>query len=200
MAMARSVATRHAEYVAKLLLGEAWGIGQTEWGQLSMRLRLASYGHGVRKAVSCEIREILIFGSLARRQLIVGDVDLIVLDDGFYSPSFEARQSDAYRELPGNLSKLLSQWFELPLNRDPAERALKRPVDLHILPKEILWDKKVRTRLSRQHRDRKFFKNAFSSLLRFNEEERAFEPTDLKTLIRHHRPPIAQEVGQEQQA
>lgn len=132
-----------------------------------------------------EIKDVLIFGSLAEGQEEVGDIDLIVIDLGFYSSHFTRHTNTAtrildarfYERLAENLRQLLLSWFRL--EDEDVFDVLYDPVDLHFLPESFFTERSVRDQIASFHHDPHFFQNAFSRLLRFNAKTNKFTPTDL---------------------
>lgn len=159
--------------------------------------------HEIKQLDGGFVREILIFGSTARGSADVGDLDIMVLDDGYFSPVFEPtakqkeRKNDWYISLSGNLDLFLSGYLGLEdwmndQSRD--KRWLHDAVDLHVLPVSVLWSEFAQERIGKLHRDPHFLDNAFSAVLRFNCDSHSFEPTTIRELRKMHMP-----VGTEQQ-
>lgn len=138
-------------------------------------------------------REILIFGSVARGELVVEDLDMIVLDSGYCSPFFEPQGSKLketggwYAKLKGNLHLLLTGWFGLE-ELDDFSPDVTADVDLHLLPVSILWSAYARERIARLHTDPCFLENAFSTILRYNGHTGQFVPVTLEALRMAHQP------------
>lgn len=110
--------------------------------------------------------EILIFGSVANEsQEEVGDIDIMVLDNGFFSNFFSCKHKDDwYMELSENLHLLLTGW--LGYSEEEVADTLKGvDTDLHVLPLKMLKSEKLRVEIARKHSDPRFFQNAFSSML-----------------------------------
>jgi len=116
------------------------------------------------------IFEILVFGSVARMgDHEVGDIDLIVLDDGSFSCKFASGcvTKDWYDELMENLPELLYNFLEC--SEFEIEQLLGDiKVDLHVLPLEMLKSDSLRKEIAEKHKDPNFLQNAFSSLLRLD--------------------------------
>ena len=129
------------------------------------------------------IDESLVFGSVARGEEEVNDVDMIILDRGFYSTFFlglNKKHPDRYLILGENLDQLLTGWFGF--DKSIFTEELATPTDLHVLPVDILRNQNTRTRIGRKHHDPRFFQNAFSALLRFDQHLKVFEKTDIAAL------------------
>jgi hypothetical protein len=179
--------------VARVLLSGSQQIGSQPLGRQNIGALLAfldACNSGEWRAADPRIEEILIFGSTARGVANPGDLDLILLDTGFYSRHF-SRSRDLrrswYEKLHGNLSRLLYHWFNLRDNRERLEILHGPSVDLHILPVAMLNDPKLHERLALSHDDPKFFDNAFSTIQRFDEAMGIFVPTSLEFLRKKHR-------------
>jgi hypothetical protein len=125
---------------------------------------------------SPDIHEILLFGSVAEGYSEVRDVDLMVLDSGFYSMLFldKSRRRSNLRSgskdptLRNNLRILLG-WY-MGCEDWLIDDVLSIPIDLHVLPSTVITDKSFRKEATRQHRDPCFFKNVFGCMMRYEIE------------------------------
>ena len=114
------------------------------------------------------IYEILIYGSIARGERTVWDIDMIVLDNGAWSRNFPLPKNvtsvDWYRMLRGNCCELLH------LMRCDQGETLDFieyvNIDMHVLPLKLLTDRSFRQEVAVLHQDPYFFKNVFSAVLR----------------------------------
>lgn len=187
-----SVAIEYAERIARLIRRGERHLNETRFCDLPILARLPFFcikEYGLTVPV---IDDILVFGSVARGEEEVGDVDVMVLDRGFYSSffwRFKCEEGDAYNKIQGNLRELLIGWFGLP-HEDPETSAIltEVPVDLHVLPAEILRSPEVRAKLASKHSDPNFFENAFSALLRWDGHR--FVPITIEELEERHRTPF----------
>lgn len=136
---------------------------------------------------SCDpvICEVLLFGSVAKKAEDVGDVDLMVLDTGFYSMLVlnQDRRDDGTLPdskegaLQDNLRLLLGGYMEY--EEDLIEGLSLIPTDLHVLPCRVVTDEAFREEIAQQHLDPYFFENAFSCMMRYERTCSAFVPTTL---------------------
>jgi hypothetical protein len=117
----------------------------------------------------------------------VGDIDLMLIDNGFYSNilSFDPMERleagfDQYLNLRGNLSAILISWFEFT-SEDPAVymALFESLVDLHVLPLAFFTDKRRRHKIAARHKDTQFFQNSFQFMMRFDFVKKKFVKTDL---------------------
>lgn len=191
-----------AAEIARLLLRGAHRIGtrrvsdQSLFGALSIIVAVTSRDY---KALDPSIKELLLFGSTARNEPEPDDIDLMVLDGGFYSnvlcPERKSPGRDRYESLGDNLERMFD-WFDSPEDYARVETLLEDvSVDLHVLPVTILTNDIVRHRISRQHRDPWFFENAFSTIQRFDASTISFVPVTLAELQRKYQsaaPVVAQ--------
>jgi hypothetical protein len=191
--MNREQALSWAKKIAALIHFGADVITQENWKQKELMSMLAFYlrceGRDIGELDS-NIQEILIFGSTARLRRgsrKVGDIDMMVLDNGCYSRYLAPKS-----RLPGDsgspfLREKLSELFEMYLDfdiSDPAIKAiLKVPVDLHVLALQDIIDPLRQSELAKSHRDPRFFENAFSSILRFNRDTGNFDPIVFKDFL-----------------
>ena len=125
------------------------------------------------------ISEILIFGSVARAgDHEVGDIDFMILDDGYFSSNFVSGclTADWYDNLTENLEELIM--YCLNCSFEETQEILKGiGTDLHVLPLDMLKVDPLRKEIAEKHHDPRFLQNAFSSLLRFDGNE--FVPVDI---------------------
>ncbi|HLD26116.1 MAG TPA: hypothetical protein VJC05_03685 [Candidatus Andersenbacteria bacterium] len=134
------------------------------------------------------ICEILLFGSLATQTEDVGDVDLMVLDNGFYSMLFMDQCDRKKSLLPDSKDQGLQDNLGLLLegymgyDDDLINRLSPIPTDLHVLPHTVVTDEALRAEVARQHRDPQFFENAFKCMMRYDRTLREFVPTTLAEL------------------
>ena len=174
-----SEARKKAAEIAQLLLDGAQLIGKRRLCDQSLFATL-SVSMAAKKrdinALDPGIKEVILFGSTARNEPGPGDIDLMVLDSGFYSnilcPEM-ARVRNRYGMLEDNLERMLD-WFDFPTW---TQEWLAIPVDLHVLPVKVITEMSVRSRIARQHRDPQFFENAFSKIERYDAATRSFVPT-----------------------
>lgn len=135
------------------------------------------------------IHEFLIFGSVAQRddEEFVGDLDMILIDNGHYSHKFPSMSIgdgwDWYNELKDNVRKLLLEIFAD--EGDVARELAMANIDLHILPLKFFKNLKYRKEIADQHKDPDFFHNCFSSMLRLEGFE--FVPVSLGYFERKYR-------------
>jgi hypothetical protein len=200
-------ATSLATTIARLLMCGSRGLGRTTLRDLGA---WASYAFQVAadrldvRAINPQIREILIFGSVARGQAEVGDIDLIVFDDGFYSGVLKTTEADKhtgctpdlYACISGNLRSMLLDFFLFTEEDRGVESAVSANTDLHVLPITLLTEPMVRKDYDARHRDPKFFDNAFSNLLRFDIATDRFQSVTIEALRTKYRA----ELGGEQTA
>ena len=144
------------------------------------------------------ISEILIYGSVARGEEEVGDIDMMVLDGGYYSSIFQDRlqdgnmtghrkgTSDWYRLLTDNLHELLTGWMSFEADEQRMAEIADIDVDLHVLPLTLLTHGNVRNEIASKHSDHRFLQNAFSSILRYNRATRKFEEIELGYLEKRY--------------
>jgi predicted nucleotidyltransferase len=191
--MERSVALEKVKTAANLITKGARKIENTQPKNLPLMatLPLLSVSEGFEDPgiIDPDIREILLFGSLARGNDWVGDIDMMILDEGFYSNFFTAPNEVTepwYEDLGYNLGELLTQWFDFD-PEDPKVNELMRstPVDLHVLPADILYSGAKRDELLEHHHDPDFFENAFSDLMRFDGD--GFVSIDRSHLVTKHK-------------
>ncbi len=129
--------------------------------------------------------EFLVFGSTARKcdSEQVGDLDMIIVADGCLPDSYGINhvEEDWYGELHQNITDVLG-WihcsdisdYELSTLVDEVLDELyytDSRVDLHILPIDLFKNKDYRKKASMKHKDPNFFKNCFSSMMRFRNGE-----------------------------
>jgi hypothetical protein len=181
-----------ATTIANLLMRESARLGACAVRDLPLMGTLSIISAaktGDFAAFDPKIKEIILFGSTARGENDPGDIDLMVFDNGFYSNviGFEpGEQNDGENysswggQLQENLTAILEGWFGYGgSNVRQFDDVL---VDLQILPIAILTDPVKRGEVSKKHFDPRFFENAFSTILRFDESETKFVPTTLEEL------------------
>ena len=123
--------------------------------------------------------EFLIFGSVVKKcdHEKVGDLDMIIIDNGVISPEyqFDCRWDDWYGMLNKNLLTLLSECSDYLHCHEVNKKVVGLidkiieddfEVDLHILPRKLFLNKKYRMEALSRHKDPNFFKNCFDSMLR----------------------------------
>lgn len=128
------------------------------------------------------IEDILLFGSAARGDSTVGDIDMMIIDRGFYSTFFGRKSGEAgldwYLSLTNNLEMLLTGWFGLRREDAEVQEVLgTTKVDLHVLPVDLFRSPEKRAEIAGLHSDSSFFRNALSDVRRFEGGE--FIPTNL---------------------
>ncbi|MEN9557637.1 MAG: hypothetical protein RL141_6 [Candidatus Parcubacteria bacterium] len=194
--MKRKIALRHARLVAQVILGGVENFKSMEefppcvrsavWKKLQRLQQM-------ERRDFYEFREILIFGSVARGEAEVGDVDMILLDDDFYSCAFFEEKGEfdeeGYSVLRHNLPKLLMQWFGYQEDSYAVRAAMRQRVDLHVLPVGILWDRSLQNKWLQHHWDKDFFDHAFSRLMRFDQVTGEFCLTSRAQLCALNPPP-----------
>lgn len=125
------------------------------------------------------IFEVLVFGSTANgNQDCVSDIDIVIIDNGFYSNFFECGcdKEDWYMELSDNLEILLSGFMGM---KDEAEKLTDVPVDLHVFNVKMFKSEDLRKEILSKHKDPNFLRNCFSATLRFNRPNNTLEPVNL---------------------
>ncbi len=197
--MKRDRAFELATAIAELIFKGARAVGGRTVGEQALMATL-SVSHATHtrsvEAMNPAIDEVLLFGSTARGAVEPGDLDLIVLDHGFYSNLLCPRegQDDLYQALDQNLYILCEGWFGYNANEHQeygeivdglATEATK--VDLHVLPLAIFTDPVQRRQIAAMHKDPQFFQKAFSRLQRYDRETRAFVPVDLSYFAEKYR-------------
>ena len=131
-----------------------------------------------------KILEIFLFGSVARGQSTKeSDIDMMVIDTGFFSDFFEldSDKEDWYLELSSNIKLLLVTWFEMG-ERQFGELLSKVKVDLHILPVKLLKSKKFREEVTEKHKDKNFLVNAFETMMVFDRYNKKFSKITVEEL------------------
>ncbi|MDO8584673.1 MAG: nucleotidyltransferase domain-containing protein [bacterium] len=193
--MKHSASLKNAVEIARIITIGQRKLGMTAVKDLSLfaMLPLLTLKENVSdiNTLDPRINEILLFGSVARGEGEVGDIDLMVFDGGFYSNFFLSRgedeKKDAYGCLRGNLELLLTGWFDLNADDPDVVTALKHPVDLHVLPISILTSRAKRGEVGRMHKDPKFFQHAFAHVLRYDERTNAFVRIDIADLEKKYK-------------
>lgn len=189
--------------IARLIHGGARRLSRTPMGELPLMVMLpmidvaagAPVGH-----MDPSVKELLLFGSAARGEAVIHDVDLMMFDGGFYSEHFPVHPHllhherdaysrlwhdgrDAYSRLRRNLRRLMEDWFGISPGcaESGAEvEALMTPVDLHVLPIAFFTNRILCEAIAQAHRDLHFFQNAFSNVLRYDEALAEFVPVGLE--------------------
>ncbi|MFA6908365.1 MAG: hypothetical protein WC289_00580 [Patescibacteria group bacterium] len=141
---------------------------------------------GPNSGVAPEIYEIFLFGSTADTNVRdVHDVDLMVIDNTYYSRHFEPPRGfeSWYEHLSGNLAALLSR---LGYQEQEGRKLCNFHVDLHVLPLSVLLDKDFRFAMGSRHKDPQFFKNCFSVIMRFDQASRSFVRVTIEELERKY--------------
>ncbi|EKE21067.1 MAG: hypothetical protein ACD_7C00367G0001 [uncultured bacterium] len=125
------------------------------------------------------IFEVIIFGSVAQDKENVGDIDIIVIDGGYFSTVFSCVDDvdDWYSDISNNLFYLLTEWLYCS---EEEVSFITAPTDVHIFPLKMLKNKSFRQDIAQKHSDPCFLQNAFSSILRF--DGKAFVPIDVAYL------------------
>ncbi len=138
------------------------------------------------EAISPEIHEILLYGSVARSARDPGDIDLLIIDNGHFSPVFVQRILEAKdrsfvmsKDSPLNFD-LLCGW--LGIQDDPTIEGILEStfVDLHIFPLMLLTSKKFRDKIAKKMKDPHFLRNLFRNTLRY--EHGQFVAVDIDDL------------------
>lgn len=132
-----------------------------------------------------KVFEILIFGSTANKKNDeVGDLDLIVFDNGFFSDFFTSKkENDMYANLSENLELMLNGWLGYDMNTI-SYLFENDDIDLHVLPLQMLKSNELRKQLASNHHDPLFFENAFSSIMRYNYLSKTFVSTDIDFIVK----------------
>lgn len=127
-----------------------------------------------------KIHDFYIFGSTVRKcdDETVGDLDMIIFDDGELSRYFmiDCQEEDWYKGLKGNLQFILNEIAEWNFQNhndygckagELLNYVYKKniSVDLHILPEKFFRDRQFRKEVAEKHKDPNFFKNMFSLML-----------------------------------
>lgn len=139
-----------------------------------------------------KIHEIILYGSLATEQEYPEDIDLMIIDNGHFSEYFHAHpydDLDAYLELSENLELLMDLWFRISEEKLSEEilEGTGIKVDLHVLSINLITSLDYRKKISAEHNDPDFFRNAFHRSMRFNPALRKFEPLALEYLEKMYR-------------
>ena len=125
--------------------------------------------------------ELLVFGSVARGASEVGDIDMVLLDNGTLSslalggldlhgaeedlpdPATFLPESGRSNILRFGTEWLLQIWFDIKDERFKSIRDV--PVDLHFYPLGLITSPERRAGFTKRHRDSRFFKNVMSDVL-----------------------------------
>ncbi len=198
--MRHDEAMSYATRIAKLLVRGGQKIGGTKTGRLGFMSSVAvmvAARKGDPDAFDPAVKEVLLFGSTARGEDRVGDVDLILLDQGFYSNLFQFEREttqdtrfrarrDWYGYLRSNLGRMLEDFFGFSQETPEVGEMLEKvKTDLHVLPLSIFADPAKRAEIAGKHKDPQFFQNVFSKVLRFNFETETFEPVSLEYFAKY---------------
>lgn len=189
--MKRTEALEWAEKIAWLICSGSNQVGKTAVGKQSL-MGMLSVMVALEKqdahAFNPKVEEIVLFGSAAQVDDSdeVGDLDLMIFDNGFYSNILSVESGDKLtldsgaKFLRDNLTRLLEGWFGFSRD-DPAIREiLEVPlVDLHVLPITVFTDPSRRREIAAKHRDPDFFENASSAMMRFNKTAGKFVPVSI---------------------
>lgn len=161
---------------------------------LLARIPLFVFSEGIEnsRVIDPTICEILLFGSVANESIKnVNDIDLMMLDRGFYSTFFlkkvesEGRiSSSGSPVLRNNLEELLIGWFGFRREMPHVDMAIRSDIDLHVMKIDVLWSTQKREAVADHHVDPNFFENALSRIMRFDGTE--FVPTTLQDLQTRH--------------
>ncbi len=131
------------------------------------------------------------FGSAARGESLVNDIDMMIFDYGFYSNVLVACNDERsktkgcrnmYFGLGKNLERMI-HFFGFD-SHDPEvnDLLIGEKTDLHVLPIDLLTDPHTRKSIAANHLDPNFFENAFGCLFRFNRNAQVFEPITIEEL------------------
>jgi hypothetical protein len=185
-------ALEFAARIAKFLINGGRQIGLCATGDLlkgkhglmtALSVMSASCSQDVG-ALNPHFLEVILFGSAAEDGKIPNDVDLMVIDEGFYSNilAYNGRTS-LYRRggaAEANLIRLASGWFGLDENEPEMREVLDETnVDVVVLPVSVFTDVSRRCEISRRQPDPDFFDNAFRHMMRFDEDSGQFVRVDL---------------------
>lgn len=184
--MEREIALERAVRIAQLVLLGTCALSRVPFGESPLQAR-DSLKHGMMKGEVPQIviDDIILFGSTARcgDKAEVGDIDLMVIDRGFYSPYFghTGELADEYSLLSKNLERLVQDWFLLSPRQVSQFIGLPlRQVDLHILPSKLFTSPLKRRQIALRHRDSEFLQNAFAHIMRYDPELEAFVDIDIE--------------------
>lgn len=181
---------RRANAIAKLLHVGAEIVATTSFEDLGFfaqsSVRRAAQARD-NDALNPRIDEIILFGSLARGDDNVGDIDMFVFDHGFYSWSFMKKKSFSYEYgvLANNLHRLLTYWFGFPnggYTEDEIKLVFNTKVDLMILPTKFLTSSVIFGGIAKVQKDPNFFTNAMQKIMRFDSGKMVFVETDITYL------------------
>lgn len=128
---------------------------------------------GSVEAVTPKINQILLYGSVARDEQDPHDIDMMIVDNGHFSPHFVSNIRDAADgtwpfspgDIPyigGNLSEFVSMFFgyEGGESDERLQNILQRThVDLHVFPQDLFTKKDFRDEMSRKMCDSRFLHN-----------------------------------------
>jgi len=136
------------------------------------------------RSLDPNIEEIILFGSAAKDGTEPRDLDLMVFDQGFYSNVFLADiNNQKYGEgnsVETNFLNLLTTWFGYHEDTPKIHDILKETdIDLLVLPLAVFTNKMKRQEIADRQYDPEFFQNAFSSMMRFDDETGQFVKIDL---------------------
>jgi len=154
------------------------------------------YPHDGKKM---KVFEVILFGSVTRKcdDEKVGDIDLLVIDNGVYSaecaPSKNDDSVDPYHCLNDNFSNFAERIIENHADavagysyEDFLNLIYWTDVDMHVLPLKFFRDKKFREEVKARHHDPNFFKNVFTTAMRWRMGKQ-FVPVDVSYFERKYR-------------
>lgn len=195
----RASALDQAATTAQTLIEGATRLGRRSLNQVPLLswLPFLKLGADARQGKDSDINacnpaicEILLFGSVADECEDVGDVDLMVLDHGFYSTLFMDQDQGDHNKgllaeskdqaLQDNLGLLLEGYMGYEI--DLIDGLSSIPTDLHVLPHTVVTDEAFRMEAALQHRDPQFFENVFKCMMRYDRMLREFVPVTLSEL------------------
>ena len=141
-----------------------------------------------------KVFEIVLFGSATRKcdDETVGDIDILVIDNGIYSSECShASEEDEYHLLGDNFSDFVSNVgagrLMVQYGREIlSDLAYETKVDMHVLPLRFFRNKKFRKEVKSRHHDPDFFKNVFSTAMRWRMGKQ-FVPVDVSYFERKYK-------------
>ena len=193
--MKRIEALQKAHEIARLILNGTHRLGRMRIGQLPLLSLLPfitlkakadkneQWGGDVIDTLNPHIYEVILFGSAAdERNVEVNDIDLMIIDTGFFSQilRFPPDCDDWYEMLSDNLELFLDGF--LGYQSENIQEILGNPVDLHVLPIQLLRSKDFRSEVGSKHKDPKFLRNCFSLMLRYDQTSQKFVPVNIAQL------------------
>src|SRR5947209_4174510 len=154
--MLRTKALELAAEAALILTANSRRLARTPTNQQgvfpTLALSLAASEEDIA-SLDPSIKKILIFGSIAQGKTEVGDIDMMVLDTGFYSRILTPKNGqteevssddDCYSKLRLNLSIMLRCFFDIRDHDPRIAKLAETKIDLHVLPVSILTDRALR--------------------------------------------------------